>query len=77
LTSVFRQDIASKRYKTIFKQSEKKIARVIEKINLMKENKSFIQLMQQFTTDLSGFSLTLINNKNLLDQVVTKMISAN
>jgi hypothetical protein len=75
LTSVFRKDIGARRYKTIFRKSEKTIARVVEKINLMKKDQSFIHLMQSFTADLSGFSLTLINNKNLLDQVVTKMMA--
>ncbi len=76
LTSVFRKDIEARRFKTIFKQNVKTIDRVVDKINLMKEDKSFIQLMKTFTTDLSGFSLTLINNKNLLDQVVTKIMAA-
>ncbi|MCP5046140.1 MAG: hypothetical protein GY940_03145 [bacterium] len=76
LTSVFRDDISARRYKKIFKQSEKKLDRVTGTINVMKKDKSFIQLMQQFTKDLSGFSLTLINNNKLLDQVVKKMMGA-
>jgi hypothetical protein len=75
LTSVFREDIRHRRYKKVYKQSKSKIKRVIGKIQLMKKDKNFIGLMQQFTKDLSGFSLTLINNRKLLDQVVTKMTS--
>lgn len=77
LTSVFRLDIQARRYKKIFKEGDKVLASVIEKINLIKSNTSFIHLMQKFTRDLSGFSLTLINNKKLLDQAVSKLIHSN
>jgi hypothetical protein len=73
LTGIFREDIAARRFKKIFKESEKKIKRIEEKANLLKNQQSFIELMRKFTKDLSGFSLTLINNKKLLDQAVDKL----
>lgn len=73
LTSVFREDIKHKRYKKIYRRGKGKIKRITKTIDKMKKDKKFIGLMQQFTKDLSGFSLTLINNRNLLDQVVIKM----
>lgn len=75
LTAIFRQDIHSRRYKKIFKEREKKIARIIEKLNSFKRNPSFIELMTKFTSDLAGFSLTLINNKKLTDKVVDSLAS--
>lgn len=76
-SSIFRTDILRRRWKTIIKGSDAKIKRIIEKINTFKNEKTFIQLMTKFTGDLSGFSLTLINNKKLLDQVVTKLSGIN
>jgi len=73
LSSVFRQDLQARRYKKIFLQHQKKITRVMEFINRMKEDDNFLELMETFTADLSGFSLTIINNKKLLDQVVNKL----
>lgn len=73
VTSMFRDDIKRRRYKRIFKQSTKKIPRVIEKINRLKNEQSMLELMRKFTADLAGFSLTLINNKKLLDQAVDKL----
>jgi hypothetical protein len=75
LTSVFRMHIQARRFKRIFKEGEKTLAVVQERINTMKSNASFIRLMQKFTKDLSGFSLTLINNKKLLDQAVLKLMA--
>jgi len=75
LNSIFRPDIRARRFKKIVKESEAKIKRVIEFITLMKHNDNFIQLMEKFTNDLSGFSLTVIDNKKLLDQVVEKLAS--
>jgi len=73
LRSVFREDLLARRYKKIFRESDKKIKRVMEKINNLKNNKEFQPLMQRFTKDLSGFSLTLINNWKLLDKTVEKL----
>jgi len=75
LTAVFREDLPRRRYKKIFKQSNRKIERVVNTINSLKIRDEFIALMKQFTADLEGFSLTLINNKRLLDQVVQKFIA--
>lgn len=74
LTSIFREDIQHHRYKKIFGQSQSKIKRITKTINQMKKNQDFIKLAKQFTTDLSGFSLTLINNQNLLEQALKKMM---
>lgn len=73
LASVFRHDLQARRYKKIFRESKKKIPRVIEFIGRMKEDGNFLELMETFTADLSGFSLTIINNQKLLDQVVNKL----
>jgi hypothetical protein len=73
LSSIFREDFLARRYKKIFREGERKISRVLEKINRLKTNKEVVQLMHRFTKDLSGFSLTLINNKRLLDQTVRKL----
>ncbi len=74
LTSIFRDDLKHRRYKKVFKQSTKKIPRVIKHINGLKTEESFIALMRQFTKDLSGFSLTLINNRKLLEQAIDNLI---
>lgn len=74
LTAIFREDIPNRRYKKIFKASERKITRIIQLINGLKEEDGFHRLMKKFTSDLEGFSLTLINNKRLLDQVVSKFM---
>jgi hypothetical protein len=76
-TSIFREDTHARRYKKIFNGSEMKIFRVTEKINAIKKIPSFHQLMKKFTSELAGFSLTLINNKKLLDQVVDKLAKVN
>ncbi len=76
LNSVFRLDIQARRFKQIFRESETTLAKVLERITTMKSDPSFIRLMQKFTKDLSGYSLTLINNKKLLDQVVLKLMAA-
>lgn len=73
LTSVFREDLKHRRFKKIYRQSKGKIKRVTKTIDKMKKDQNFISLMKQFTKDLSGFSLTLINNRKLLDQVITNM----
>lgn len=73
ITAIFRDDIKRRRYKRIFKQSTKKIPRVIDKINRLKRQESMQELMRKFAKDLAGFSLTLINNKKLLDQAVDKL----
>lgn len=73
LASVYRKEIQSRRFKTIFRESKKKIPRVIKYIDRMKNDENFLQLMEKFTRDLSGFSLTIINNRKLLDQVVNKL----
>jgi hypothetical protein len=70
LASIFREEIRSRKYKKIFKESEQKIKRINAKIDSFKTNQSFLQLIKKFTAELAGFSLTLINNKKLLDQVV-------
>ena len=75
LRSVFREDLLARKYKTLFRESDKKIKRVTEKINQLKNNTDFHPLMQRFTKDLSGFSLTLINNWKLLDQAVGKLMN--
>ncbi len=72
-TSIFRNEIRARKYKKIFKESGIIIPRIIEKISRLKKEKSFIDLVRKFTSDLSGFSITLINNKKLLDQVVDKL----
>ena len=76
LRSIFREDIRKRRYKKIFRESDSKINRVTQKINQMKNNDDFQPLMQRFTRDLSGFSLTLINNRKLLDQIVQELMNA-
>lgn len=73
LTSIFRDDIKAQRYKKVFRQSKRKIKRVGDFVNKMKTNGDFLELMRKFTKDLEGFSLTLINNKNLLDQAIKKI----
>jgi hypothetical protein len=73
LTSIFREDIINRRFKKIFRNSKTRINRITEKINKLKKNNEVVQLMKRFTKDLSGFSLTLINNKKLLDQAVVKL----
>lgn len=73
LSSIFRDDIKARRYKKVFRQNERKIKRVRDFVNTMKENADFLELMRKFTKDLEGFSLTLINNKNLLDQAIKKI----
>ncbi|MCP5108279.1 MAG: hypothetical protein GY950_33140 [bacterium] len=73
LVSVFRDDVRARRYKKVFKQSERKLTRIEDFINEMKSNENFLSLMRKFTKDLEGFSLTLINNKNLLDQAIKKI----
>ncbi len=74
LTSIFRIDIRSRRFKKLFRESDTKIKRIIAKINDLKKRPGFHQFMQRFTQDLCGFSITLINNKKLLDQVVKKLM---
>ncbi len=73
LTAVFRDEIVARRFKRILKQKDKKLKRVLEFLNSMKGNEAFLELMRKFTKDLSGFSLTLINNKHLLDQAIKKI----
>lgn len=73
LSSVFRDDIKARRFKKVLRQAEKKVKRVTEFVDVYKKDAKFLELMRQFTTDLSGFSLTLINNKNLLDQAIKKI----
>jgi len=74
LNSIFRLDIKSRRYKKIYRESSEKISRIIKKINQLKEDERIIPLIKKFTSDLSGFSLTLINNKNLLEQAIKDMM---
>ncbi len=74
LNSIFRLDLKSRRYKKIFKHSDELIKRIVKKINELKNNKKIISLIEKFTGDLSGFSLTLINNKNLLEQAIKDMM---
>ncbi|MCP4152904.1 MAG: hypothetical protein GY757_34545 [bacterium] len=74
LSSIFRDDIKARRFKQIYKESGKKIIRVRNFItSRVKDDVKFLELMQKFTKDLEGFSLTLINNKNLLDQAIKKI----
>ncbi len=77
LTSIFREEILSRKYKKIFKESKPKIKRITAKIDSFKTNKPFLQLITKFTAELAGFSLTVINNKKLLDQVVDKLADKN
>lgn len=74
LTSIFRDDLKRRRYKKVFKASNRKIKQVKEHIGVLKKEESFIALMRQFTKDLSGFSLTLINNRNLLEQAIQNIM---
>ncbi|MGE5342279.1 MAG: hypothetical protein ACM3SY_12455 [Candidatus Omnitrophota bacterium] len=76
LTSIFRKESHSRKYKKIVREGETKINRIIERINALKTNQEFTQFMSRFTAELSGFSLTLINNKKLLDTVVDKLAEA-
>lgn len=73
LSSVFRDDIKARRYKKVFRQSKRKLKRVQDFVAANKTNDDFLELMRKFTKDLEGFSLTLINNKNLLDQAIKKI----
>lgn len=70
MISLFRDDLKARRYKKIFRSAGQKIDRVTDFINRHKTNSQFLELMRKFTHDLSGFSLTLINNKKLLDQAI-------
>lgn len=74
LLSIFRTDVIARRFKKVFRESNGKINRIIKKINHFKLNENFLPLVRQFTQDLSGFSLTLINNRKLLDQTVQKFM---
>ncbi|MCP4219287.1 MAG: hypothetical protein GY765_31930 [bacterium] len=73
LHSIFRDDVRARRFKKVFKESEKKIERVRDFISEKIKEESFLGLMKKFTKDLEGFSLTLINNLNLLDQAIKKI----
>jgi hypothetical protein len=73
LTAVFGEDIKRRRYKKIFRQSGAKIKRIKDFINPRKTDENFLNLMRKFTKDLEGFSLTLINNRNLLHKAIKKI----
>jgi len=77
ISSIFREDARARKYKKIFNESEKKIKRITEKINGFKHNPEFHKLIKKFTSELAGFSLTLINNNKLLDQTVDKLPKLN
>lgn len=76
LTSVFREDIKRRRYKRIYRMSTTRLKRVEAFIDKNKGNEAFLDLMRKFTRDLEGFSLTLINNRNLLHQAIDKIQQA-
>lgn len=73
LSSIFREDIRARRFKKVFRQYSRKIKKVKEFVDGVKDNEEFLELMRKFTKDLEGFSLTLINNKKLLDQAIKKI----
>jgi hypothetical protein len=73
LSSIFREDIRAWRFKKVFRQHKRKIKKVKEFIDGVKNNNEFLDLMRKFTRDLEGYSLTLINNKKLLDQAIKKI----
>ncbi len=73
VSSIFREDILAHRYKKVFRESKAKVDRIKAFITEKKEDKAFLELMRKFTKDLEGFSLTLINNKKLLDQAIKKI----
>lgn len=73
LTSIFRNDARARRFKKVFRESDAKIKRIKDFLQRVKKNNDFLELMRKFTKDLSGFSLTLINNKKLLDQAIKKL----
>lgn len=73
LSSIFREDIRFRRFKKVFRQHKRKIKKVKEFVDKVKGNKEFLELMRKFTKDLEGYSLTLINNKKLLDQAIKKI----
>lgn len=73
LSSIFREDIRARRFKLVFRQHKRRIKKVKEFVDGVKNNKEFLELMRKFTKDLEGFSLTLINNKKLLDQAIKKI----
>ncbi len=72
--SVFREEIKKRKFKTVARQFDERTDRIRKKVGGLKKNPDFIQALTAFTKDLQGFSLTLIQNKNLLDQAISETI---
>lgn len=76
-SAIFREEVRSRRYKAICREYPLRSQRVARKLKHLTQNHDFRRQMESFTKDLHGFSLTLIQNKNLLDQAVRETLAMN
>jgi hypothetical protein len=72
-SAIFRKESKSRKYKAIVAAFPSRFGRLQKRFAGLKKDPNFLRVIEAFTKDLTGFSLTLIQNRNLLDQAVAEV----